>query len=197
MYDKYTTEALVLHAREHGERDKIFALYTRDFGLVHARASAVCTMHSRMRPALTLFAPALVSLVRGTRGWRIAGARAGTKGNLRPEGAHTFARIVQLLLRLVRGEECNRYVFEALSGARDVLAHMEASGKASEKERVATTELLCVARILYGLGYISPHALTSALFTHAHYQPQDFAVVEQTRTDILVRVNGAIAESQL
>ena len=41
MYHKYHTEAIVLEGRESGEADKVFALYTRDFGLVYARATSV------------------------------------------------------------------------------------------------------------------------------------------------------------
>ena len=40
MYQKYHTNALVLGSRERGEADRIFVLYTKDFGLVRARASA-------------------------------------------------------------------------------------------------------------------------------------------------------------
>ena len=52
MYQKYHTEALVLGSREQGEADKVFALYTKDFGLVRARASAVRREYSRMRYGL-------------------------------------------------------------------------------------------------------------------------------------------------
>lgn len=188
MYEKYTTDALVVSDREHGEFDKVFALYTRDFGLVYARASAVRKMHSKMRPALALFSHASVSLVRGTRGWRITGARAYINAPLVPQGAHACGRIMQLTLRLVHGEERNEYLFNALLGARAALV---------EGEVAPTIELLCVARVLYALGYLSSGALTSALFVHAHYATDDLAVVEEGRTDMLRVINSAIAETQL
>ncbi|MBI2048539.1 MAG: recombination protein O N-terminal domain-containing protein [Parcubacteria group bacterium] len=189
MYEKYTTDAVILTEREQGERDKVFALYTHDFGLVYARASAVRTMSSRMRSALTLFAPVSVSLVRGTRGWRVTGARPALYTKLVPEGAHTFARIARLCLRLVRGEERNEYLFNTLRGAREACAERSLP--------LETTELLCVARMLYALGYLSPQALTAALFTHTSYASEDTALITEGKQDILVTINSALAESHL
>ena len=76
MYQKYNTEALILGSWESGESDRVFALFTRDFGLVRARATAVRAERSKMRYALQSYAHANVSLVRGKRGWRLAGATA-------------------------------------------------------------------------------------------------------------------------
>ena len=190
MYEKYTTDAIVLAGYEYGERDKVFTLFTRDFGLIRARASAVRTMHSRMRSALSLFAPASISLVRGTRGWRLAGARATVCKKLSLEGVHTYARIAQLCTRLVRGEERNEYLFQVLCGAREACA-------TQEDLSLAATELLCVARILYALGYLSPQALTAALFTHAQYEKTDIQLVAEIKKDMLGTVNSALAETQL
>src|SRR5665213_2708544 len=75
MYQKYHTEALVLGSRESGEADKVFALFTRDFGLVRARASSVRSESSKMRYALQKYSRASISLVRGKRGWRILDTR--------------------------------------------------------------------------------------------------------------------------
>ena len=73
---KYQTEVIVLANREMGENDRVLALYTKDFGLVKARASAILTERSKMRYALQDYSRASVSLVRGRRGWRAAGAIA-------------------------------------------------------------------------------------------------------------------------
>src|ERR1700733_3333657 len=121
MYQKYQTEALILKSFEQGEADKVFALFTHDFGLVRARASAVRSEHSKMRFAMQKYARAKVSLVKGKRGWRAAGASSlkSASGDLR--GITTFARISELVLRLVHGEEKNDYLFAALSEAHDAL----------------------------------------------------------------------------
>ena len=87
MYQKYQTEALILGSREQGENDRLYTLFTREFGLVQARASAVRKETSRMRYALQNYARANAALVKGKRGWRMAGASslAGAHGD--PRGA--------------------------------------------------------------------------------------------------------------
>src|SRR5690348_10499607 len=109
MYQKYRTEAIVLASLDRGEADKVFALYTRDFGLVWARASGVRREKSKMRYALQQYASTSVGLVRGKRGWRVAGAYEARHMSGWASGTGTFARIAQLILRLVRGEEQNIY----------------------------------------------------------------------------------------
>jgi len=190
MYQKYHTEGLVLGARELGEADKIFAIYTSDFGLVRARGSSVRSERSKMRYALQRCWRSDVSLVKGKRGWRVAGARAvkGPSGDLR--GASTFARISELVLRLVHGEEKNEYLFAALAEAHDALM-------VERCDACATIEIVCVARILYALGYISSEALSTALFTHTAYTGESLLEAETMKDKLLTSINKAIAETQL
>ena len=190
MYQKYHTEGLVLGSRESGESDKSFALFTRDFGLVRARASAVRTEKSRMRYALQDFAFAKVSLVKGKRGWRVAGAAAHklATGDIRGIGA--FARIAELTLRLVHGEEKNDYLFAALSEAHQALMH-------EKTDAFGMIELVCVARLLFALGYISNEALSTALFTHTAYTGESLLEAESMKDKLLFSINRAIAETQL
>lgn len=213
MYQKYHTEALVLGSRERGESDKVFALYTQDFGLVHARASAVRKENSKMRYALQDFSRVSVSLVRGKRGWRAAGAMAGT-----PLRSAAFARICELMLRLVRGQERNEYLFAALADAHAAFA--------DAKQEDAIVEIVCVARVLYALGYISPEALDMghasfsgenvrdpasrrrapalrrgptpvSLFTHTAYSGESLMEAESMKDKLLLSINRALTETHL
>ncbi|MBI2612925.1 recombination protein O N-terminal domain-containing protein [Candidatus Kaiserbacteria bacterium] len=189
MYQKYQTEALVLGSREQGESDRVFALYTKDFGLVRARASAVRKESSRMRYALQHYSHAQVALVRGKRGWRLGGATMlGDRMSL--EGAVTFARTARLVLRLVAGEEQNDYLFAALSEARSALSK-------SSQETFPTIEIVCVARILFALGYLSSEALQTTLFAHAAYAERDLVEAAALREKLLSSINRAITESHL
>lgn len=190
MYQKYHTDALVLGSREHGEADKVFSLFTRDFGLVRARASAVRSEHSKMRYAMQKFARVNVSLVKGKRGWRAAGASASKNAIGDVRGVSTFARISELVLRLVHGEEVNEYLFEALAEAHDALM-------VEKCDAWATIEIVCVARILFSLGYISNEALSMALFTHTAYTGESLLEAETMKDKLLNSINKAIAETQL
>lgn len=187
MYQKYQTEAIVLRSYEYREADRVFALFTEEFGYVWARASAVRRESSRMRYALQNYAHANVSLVRGSSGWRLVGATAiatiGTAGS-------TFARIASLLSRLVGGEERNEYLFQTLRSAHEAL-------RDANVEMRSAIELLAVARVLYALGYVSAEALGTALFTHSFFSPKELAEAETARQKLLVSVNRALSETQL
>lgn len=190
MYQKYQTEALVLSSREQGENDRVYALYTREFGLVWARASAVRKEKSRMRYALQNLSHAKVSLVRGKRGWRAAGAAALKNAGGDPKGVAAFARIAELVSRLVQGEEANPYLFAALAEGHTALLQ-------DKCDAFATIEIVCVARVLYALGYISTEALSTALFTHTAYTGEHLLEAETMRDKLLSSINRAIAETHL
>ena len=190
MYQKYSTHALVLGSRELGESDKSFSLYTHDFGLIRARASSVRSEKSKMRSALQNYSLANVSLVKGKRGWRVAGATALRIAVGDVQGISTFARISLLTLRLVQGEEKNEYLFAALSDAHESLMQKNV-------ELASTIEIVCVARILYTLGYISSEALESTLFSHTGYGDPHLEEATRLQDQLLLSINKAIAEAQL
>jgi recombinational DNA repair protein (RecF pathway) len=190
MYQKYHTEALVLASYESGEADKTVVLYTRDFGLVRARATAARAEHSKMRYALQLYTRSYVSLVKGKRGWRMAGASASRLARGDTRGIGVFARIAELACRLVAGEEKNEFLFETLAEAHSALM-------GERTEAFATIEIVCAARILFALGYISAEALQTALFTHTAYAEPHLAEADALREKLLASINSAIAETQL
>ena len=191
MYQKYSTEALVMSSRESGESDRFYSLFTRDFGLVRARATAVRSEKSRMRYALQNFSRANVSLIRGKRGWRVAGASSlSTSIDKDAKGVSAFARIAELVNRLVAGEEKSPYIFAALSDAHDAL--MRGSNGST-----GTIEIVCVARILFALGYISDEALQTALFTHTDYAIEHLTEAEEMKDRLLASINRAISETHL
>ncbi len=190
MYEKYPADALILDSRERGEADRAYALFTEEFGLVWARAAAARTENSKMRGALQSYARARVSLVKGKRGWRLAGAIAHTPSIGAPQnGIRAFARVSQLVLRLCAGEEKNPYLFAALSDAQRALF--------AEGADTASIEIVCVARVLYALGYLSAEALSTTLFSHTAYGLPELAEAGQMRAALLSSINRAISETQL
>jgi DNA repair protein RecO len=191
MYQKYSTEALVLGSRESGESDRFYSLFTKDFGLVRARATAVRHERSRMRYALQNYSRANVSLVKGKRGWRVAGATSlSTAMQKDSKGLSAFARIAELTNRLVAGEEESPYIFAALSEAHAALMR-GANGT------TATIEIVCVARMLFALGYISDEALQTAIFTHTDYAIEHLDEAEKMKDRLLASINRAISETHL
>lgn len=187
MYQKYQTDAIVLRSYERGEADRVYALYTKEFGFVWARASAVRRESSRMRYALQNYALVNVSLVRGTAGWRAVGARAVA---MIGGDAAAFARIGRLVERLVGGEGQNEYLFQTLTDAHAAIQR-------EPRELHGAIELLAVARVLYTLGYVSAEALGTALFTHTAFTHAELQEAEHARQKLLSSVNRALSETHL
>jgi len=177
-------------SRESGEADRMISLFTRDFGLISGCASAIRKEKSKMRYALTSYARAEISLIRGKRNWRVAGAKSLQPATGDPKVVAAFARISELVTRLVAGEEANAYLYSALSDAQS--AFMQKNCDAA-----GTIELICVARVLYALGYISAEALNTALFTHTAYAYVHLEEAEAMRGRLLSSINHAIAQTQL
>lgn len=190
MYQKYHTEAIVLAAAQSGEADRVYTLFTKEFGLVRARATAVRTEGSKMRYALQSYAHVNVSLVRGKRGWRLAGASAVATARGDVRGMRAFARSSALVLRLIHGEEQNEYLFAALAAAHEALMQEVC-------EAFGMIEIVCVARVLFSLGYISDEALKTALFTHTAYTGESLMEAESLKDKLLLSINRAISETQL
>lgn len=165
----------------------MYQLYTRMFGMVHARAVSVREERSRLRYSLPHYARAEVSLVRGKAGWRIAGCTPVS--SLKGAQMEVFARVARLVERLVRGEEHNEYLFHSLA---------EAHTRLLEKDvRTETVELVCAARVLFALGYIAAPSLNTSLFSHTAYDVAHLEEADVFREEILVSINRAIVEAQL
>lgn len=191
MYEKYQTDVLIFRSYERGEADRVYALLTREFGFVWARSSAVRRESSKMRYTLQPGSRARVSLVRGNRGWRIAGTTADARIDVVNRTAiHAFIRMGQLLERLSPGEEVNTYLFDSLVEAHAALMR-------EPKETHPIIELVAVARILYALGYLSSEALGTALFAETAYAPAQLAEAVALRSKLLSSVNNALSETQL
>lgn len=190
-YDKYTTDAIVLKSFEQGEANKTLVLFTRDFGLIFAKCVGLRKSESKMRYALQDFSRASASLIRGKRGWRLAGATSiCSSSGASTKGINSFSKIAKLLRRLIQGEEENTYLFDAVREAHMFLLK-------GREDLVGTVELLCVARILHALGYLSAEAVGEALFKESTYSESQIIEAERVQKMLLQSVNEAIVESQL
>lgn len=190
MYAKYHTEAIVLGSVPSGEADMRVTLYTREFGLIRARASAARRESSRMRYALQSLSYARVSLIRGGTGWRVAGALAlHSCKDAERDAAQSFARVTRLVLRLVGGEEKNVPLFEFLLKAQNVFF--------SQHTSPALVELICVAHLLHLLGYLSIDALGVASTLETVFAPDTLNDVALRKDMLLISVNRALSETHL
>ncbi len=188
MHHIYHTEAFVLKSVPIGEDSKTLFFYTKELGLIPARAQAIRKLSSKLRYILQDGSRVYVDLVRGKEIWRVTTAVPyAHEPELSTKALMILVRIHSLVVRLCAGEEQNEEVFSVLSRARTLL-----SGDHS-KEEYRTIELLSVARILIALGYLE----------QGMFSEEDTSLVSGISKDIgyqhrLVRdINTALAASQL
>jgi recombinational DNA repair protein (RecF pathway) len=137
-YAIYTTHGFVLSSAPSGEASKTYAIYTQDFGLIFARAQGVRLLSSKLRYSLDNYIFGKFSLVKGKEVWRITGAEA------EPVRVDSLARarILNLVRRLVQGEEKNEKLFESL---------LELHGQ-------TLSETDALGKVLAALGYLDLNA---------------------------------------
>ncbi len=110
-YAVYTTRGFILNSAPTGEASKLYSLYTEDFGLIRAKAQSVRLINSKLRYSLEDYSLCTFSLVRGKEVWRLTGSQAEPPSK---KSALVRARILNLVRRLVQGEEKNQTLFDAL-----------------------------------------------------------------------------------
>ena len=106
--EKYTTQTLVLAIYDQGEHDRVYKLFTRDYGLVMAHARSIRKLESKLRFHLAVGRTALVTLVKGREVWRITGATDMGDKNL------FLHEMCQMLARFIRGEGTHKKLYDKL-----------------------------------------------------------------------------------
>ncbi|MGB8815820.1 MAG: recombination protein O N-terminal domain-containing protein [Minisyncoccia bacterium] len=207
MHHKYNTEAFILKSLQRKDADKIYFLFTEDFGLIRAGATGVRFLKSKLRYHLSDFNCLSVSLVRGREYWRIVGAEhsinfindpvraneleASSTSNgtrkINQEIINFSGKIFSLVLRLVHGEEKNKELFLAIKGSLK---------NVREKGITPGLECLSVARIMRSLGYLKTKGF-EGLFENHDYDENVIMLAESMRKEIIKEVNKSLDETHL
>jgi recombinational DNA repair protein (RecF pathway) len=177
-YSVYSTRGFILGSSSSGEAGKTYLVYTEQFGLVRAHAQGVRHLKSKLRYSLADYGFVTLSLIRGKELWRVTGAviegSVSSVIQTSRDMVQIRARILNLIKRLVQGEERNDDLFEALTtlflDAASVL----------EGERALACETSTLARCLAVLGYVDETALQG-----------------MSQRDMISAINKALRESQL
>lgn len=141
MYTIYSTPALVLNVRPHGDNDMILTLLTKEFGLLRAVANGLRKEKSKLRFSLQLLSVVDVSLVKGKSIWRITNAKH-SESLISDKRINLLEKIRLTINRLVQGEEVGD------------LYNIVTKGVLSPSEDFEAIETIIVLRILNNLGYI-------------------------------------------
>lgn len=194
MYHIYHTEAFVIGHRNSGEADRIFYLYTKDFGFVRAKANGIRKLESKLRFSLQIFSHVYIDLVRGKDTWRITSGGSINYFSHISRNASSLkimAQISKLTQRLCAGEEANTSIFSDLVDTANYLNKPDIT-IAEQK----SAELTLVLRILHNLGYIGATDELSH-YLHDEFDLSDVKYEDLSKKTILFEINRALKESQL
>lgn len=106
--EKYTTPAIVIESFDQGEHDRVYKLFTREFGMVMAHAKSVRKLESKLRAHILPRSLSLVTLVQGREVWRLVGAEEKEKmGDM-------IYDVSQIIRRFIRGEGTHKALYDRL-----------------------------------------------------------------------------------
>jgi DNA repair protein RecO len=188
----YTTEAFVISSRNSGESDKLFKIFTRDFGVISAKATGIRKIESRLRFFVQDFKYIEASLVKGKTYWRLTSAQPIHELNsVKSLGTPSRIRSLQLLGKLAPEEESYETLFDDLVRAYEFTSKNQSSGAIVE-----SLEALLALKILYALGYWGDEQSDKMLAL----EPVSFELIEQVslaKKSIIQEVNKSLIATSL
>jgi len=189
-YARYITEALVCGSRDNNTSDRSYLLFSRDAGMVWARARSVREERSKQRFALQDFSHVRATLVSGKGGWRVAGVEPIQNfyfDTVERDERGLLRNIVRLLRRIMQGETPHPDIFD------DVLNSLQVAHAYDARK----LELLLSLRILHALGYIAPERVYTDLLSLPHAWSGLEKLTNEGRVACESAVTHALEHSQL
>lgn len=104
--EKYVTKCLVITSFDQSEHDRVYKLFTREFGLVLAHAKSVRKLESKLRAHVMPRTVSLVTLVQGRDIWRLVGAEE------QKETSSVIHEVTELISRFIHGEETHKTLYD-------------------------------------------------------------------------------------
>ncbi len=149
-YATYTTDAIICGTYSRAEHDSNLLLYTKDAGMVYARAPGVRALQSKLRYALQDFSYSQITMVHGRHEWRVTGAICIENlyyGSASRAGRVSLLSSVRSLKRLMQGGGVQDELFSLVLDGLRTLSYTDYAGRGDQ---------LFLLRLLHHLGYIAP-----------------------------------------
>jgi DNA repair protein RecO (recombination protein O) len=195
MHHKFHTEAIVIQSHPFGEANKVYTLFTPDFGMVHASAQGVRLGKSKLKHALQDFSYVRVDLVRGKEFWRITSATALESFpclNTNTKERYIVARIAYILGRLHAEEEESHMLFSY------ILAVYREASSIDEKdlEKYILLEIGAISHILSLLGY-GYDEMIHDIQNLEKIDESFYEIVRTNKQKMITHINKALKASHL
>lgn len=194
MREKYHTEALVLGGFDHREANKIFHLFTKEFGFIVASTQAVRVEKSKLRYGLQDFSLCDLSVVKTKNDiWKIT--------NCVPQKNYYFelkdspikialiAKINAFLRRFLHGEGKEASLYKDVVGVFEKVDSFD-------DEDIPFLEGVIVIKILYRLGILKNSTLFSGIIEEEDNK-KNVENFEKIKKEAYFAINQSLQESQL
>ena len=191
-YQIYSTDGIILQSRNTGEADKLYTIFTREFGMVTAKATGVRKLASKLRFVMQDFSLVGINLVYGKMMWRLTNAWEADNRNLSKEKKLVIVRAFQLIRRMIHGEEANEALFDHLTADITLLQTLDIS----DPQTLEAFEILFAFRILFHTGYIAKEDWNNDFIDTAFSTALAEKTIESKKKLVGI-INQAINESQL
>lgn len=157
-YTIHQTRAYVIRSAPFGEANRRFDLLSEELGLIRANAQGIRYLKSKLRYALSDYALAEVSLVRGKDYWRVVNAVPNEDlfFTLHPKVRLIFIKVFSLVGRLITGEHPEPDIFWLIRNAHKFSIEM---GETLEEKYIMGFESIIILRLLNLLGYVGDHEI--------------------------------------
>lgn len=194
-YQVYKTEGIVLGSWDTGEADKIYSIYTKDFGRLNITAQGVRYLKSKLRYSLSTFSYLGLAFVKTKESFRLVDAEEIKR--ISPDKSEVFFGLAKTLNRMVKGEEADSLIWRDVKDVFELLRKSDLSSK-----ELKLLEILANLRILYQLGYVDDKEelldlLRPEVRLPAGSRTSLFDKVEKEKSLIVSAINKAFQESQL
>ena len=163
--EKYTTHGLIVASYEQGEHDRVYKIFTKEFGMLLCKATSIRKNESKLRAHMKVRKYTQVTLVKGKEVWRLVG---GEEVHL---SSPYLPLITLLLTRFIRGEGVHLFLYERL-------LKFIVSSDSFDKQNAS---LLLYYLILLDLGYAD-----SSVLSLRSKEDVDALSIEQVYTYILL-----------
>ncbi len=194
MHHKFHTDAFVVGSTPFGEANKIYELFTRDFGMIRASAQGVRLAKSKLKYALQDMSYVRIDLVQGKEFWRITSAthiQQFPDDIKNKKQLYLSSRMTQIVSRLCGGEESHPVLFEeikkVLYTAQFIPSH--------ESDKYTLFEIGAVFKIVSLIGYAVDREEEIILPSIDH--TDFYTEVEKNRVFLVSHINRVLRESQL
>jgi Recombinational DNA repair protein (RecF pathway) len=196
MYHLHLTPVIIFASNPLNEANKTYLLFTKEFGVVWAKAQSVRSGQSKLRCTLQDFSVGKISLVRGKETWQIIGMEPSE--NLYFSFGETkrffvLARLIDFLKKMLAGEGNEEKIFIDLQQIIKLFHSLDAQNGVTT---IQTAEWLFKLRTLHCLGYISNTQFAHLLQKNV-WSVEFLQSIHEQKTIAAKAIDEAMSESHL